>query len=150
MATKAELEAEVDQLKAQLAEQNPDLSAINAELDQLRVDLDKVVHERDYNFDKNKELQAQVDEMTQMAAQDAQKELDLQQQVDSLKQDLKVAQDALAAPSASGCVGDHVSLDGDKYDIIWRSTVKDLSYEGYLKKNVDENQTALVIAKHGG
>ena len=134
MATKAELEQEVEQLKAQLAANTPpDVAALTAELDQLKADLDGACDERDV-----------------ASAQNA----DLQQQLDAVKQDLKVAQDALAAKPAAPVAGpvgaDRVVLDGKEYPILWRSTVKDMVWEGFKKGHLDENHTGLVIPKIGG
>jgi uncharacterized coiled-coil DUF342 family protein len=147
MATKAELEQEVEQLKAQLAANiPPDVAALTAELDKLKSDLDTVSDERDKAL-------ADVAELKQVADQDAQKELELQQQIDSLKKDLQVAQDALATKSeqsGSDIGPDRVVLEGKEYAILWRSTVKDLVFEGHFKKHTDENHTALVIEKIGG
>jgi chromosome segregation ATPase len=140
MATKAELEQEVEQLKAQLASATPpDVAALTAELDQLKADLDSACDERDA-------AAAQL-------ADESQKSADLQAQLDSVKSDLKVAQDALAAKAAkpSGAVGpDRVVLDGKEHPILWRSTVKDLVWEGFKKGHLDENHTGLVIPKIGG
>lgn len=153
MATKAELEQEVEQLKAQLSSgQPPDVATMTAELDKLRLDLDAVSDERDQAAADLAKSQAEVEELKKMSDQDSQMELELQQQLDSVKQDLQVAKDALAAKDATGPApeGNHVSVDGTTYDILWRSTVKDLVYEGYHKRHVDENCTAIVIQKAGG
>lgn len=148
MATKAELEQEVEQLKAQLAAGlPPDVVAMTAELDKLRLDLDSVADERDKAAADLKSCQDQLGGAEQDYA-------DLQKQLDSVKKDLQVAQDAAAqkpAAPASACGdGNHAMVDGKSYDILWRSTVKDLVYEGYHKRHVDENHTALVVAKAGG
>ncbi len=153
MATKAELEQEVEQLKAQLASGTPpDVAAMTAELDQLKANLEAVSDERDQAAADLAKSEAEVEELKKMADQDSQAELELQQQLDSVKQDLQVAKDALAAKEATGPVaeGNHASVDGKTYDILWRSTVKDLVYEGYHKRHVDENCTAIVIEKVGG
>lgn len=157
MATKAELEQEVEQLKAQLASgQPPDTVAVAAELDQLKVDLIAVSDERDQAAADLAKAQAEVEELKKAQDQDnadsAQVLDQLQQQLDSVKKDLQVAQDSLAAKEATGVLpdGNHALVDGTTYDILWRSTVKDLVYEGYHKRHVDENQTAIVIAKVGG
>lgn len=153
MATKAELEQEVEQLRIQLSAEKPDLAAINTEIDQLKTDLGKAVSERDYNWTKLQEVQTElVDSQTQLQAAGqvvTKSSADLGEALSKVD-DLQKQLDAVKSAPAEGCDGNHVSLDGEKYDIIWRSTVRDLSVEGYHKRNVDENQTAIVIAKHGG
>jgi hypothetical protein len=95
---------------------------------------------------------ADVSELKKMSDQDAQKELDLQQQLDAVKKDLQAAKDSLAAvPTAGGDVGrDRAVLEGVEYEILWRSTVKDLVWEGFKKGHLDENHTGIVISKIGG
>jgi hypothetical protein len=68
--------------------------------------------------------------------------------VKELKAKLKASEDKDAGLPL--CDGNHVFIDGGKYDIIWRSTVRDLAVEGYQKRNVHEDQTAVVIVKSGG
>ena len=43
----------------------------------------------------------------------------------------------------------YVLLDGKKYDLVHRNTVRELA-EDMKKRYVDENLTAVVINKHGG
>ena len=175
MATKAELEAEVEQLKAQLASgQPPDVAAMTAELDKLKADLDALSDEKAQLLDQLQKVtdsalqgnavledalkasaaqKADLDELKKVTDQDAQEIVQLHQQLDALKQDLQVAQDALKDEPLTPeerFDGHHVVLDGAKHDIIWRSTVKDLAVEGYHKRHVDEDMTAVVIRKPGG
>lgn len=94
------------------------------------------------------------------SAEDLQKEnLDLKDTIESLKNDLKVAHDTIsqmqrdaaapAAKSASCSDADHVVLDGVLYDVTHRNTVKELAND-YHKRLVREENTAVVIEKHGG
>lgn len=160
MATKADLEQEVEQLKAQLASGlPPDAVAMTAELDKLKADLEAVSDERDKagldlatcqaQLAASGDLDAKVSAALTQALLDKD---DLAKQLAAVKQDLQVAQDAAAQKPAAGpvCEGNHASVDGKTYDILWRSTVKDLVYEGYHKRHVDENHTAIVVAKVGG
>jgi hypothetical protein len=104
-------------------------------------------------------LQAQVAEL-QAALADASSKLEasdgaLKRAKDGWKSDVKELKSKLKASEDKDaglplCDGNHVFIDGAKYDIIWRSTVKDLSIEGYQKRGVGESQTAIVIVKEGG
>lgn len=104
-------------------------------------------------------LKAQVAEL-QAALSDATDKLEKAEKAlkgakNGWKSDVKEMQaklDAAAAANADKpvCEGHHVFLDGQKHDIIWRSTVKDLSIEGYQKRGVNESATAIVIVKEGG
>lgn len=185
MPTKPELEAEVEQLKSELASATPpEVAVVQAELDKIKTDLQAVSDERDAAVkdkddalsqlaaeqDSNHKLQDQVaadgsasaalqasvtDLQAQLAAADEQVtkgSSDLGSALSKIDELQKKLDDALAAGpvAAPSADSNHVALDGVIHDIIWRSTVKDLSIEGYQKRNVDENATAIVIQKHGG
>jgi len=98
-------------------------------------------------------LKAQVSELQAALKKSS---ADLKKAKDGWKSDVAELKGQLAAakkaavPAADACDGNHVSLDGAKYDIIWRSTVKDLAIEGYQKRHVSEAATAIVIVKEGG
>lgn len=159
MSTKPELEAEVEQLKAQLAalqttppaEGQPvpgadvqKLAEMGNELEQLKADIQKTADERDVALVEVSRLEAEVADYSEKMddiSTHLQNKLD---EVDQVSRELSVSRN-------EKCTGEnHVSLDGTKYDIIWRSTVRDVVYEGYHKRNIDENYTAIVVAKHGG
>jgi hypothetical protein len=79
----------------------------------------------------------------------------LRKHLESVQYDLQVARDSLevrgiSTPQVEENTEDHVILDGKRYQITWRSTVKDLDYEGLRKRYVAENDTAIVINKTGG
>jgi chromosome segregation ATPase len=155
MATKSELEAEVEQLRAQIAADKPaDLTEINLELDQLKRDLGKTVSERDYNWEQLQKSKAQAADLEDQLGKVTQSALEgndalkiATDQIADLRRDLDNAKAGVVGESGDK---NHVRLDGVTYDVIWRSTVRDLAVEGYQKRNLHEDQTAIVITKPGG
>lgn len=79
--------------------------------------------------------------------------------VSSLQKDLKVARDTIESTTRDTMAvedekaknpDNYVVLDNKRYSIVWRSTVHDLVFEGHFKRHVEEENTAVVIEKHGG
>lgn len=130
MASKAELEAEVERLRTELSDKTVSPEQIDEDVTSLKEELDRIVDERD---------------ALRLAC------TSLNTELDTVKRDLQVARDSLElktkAPSEEVPSDDCVILGGQKYPIIWKSSVKGLAYEGYQMRRVEEFLTALVIKK---
>lgn len=132
MATKAELEVEVEKLNAEL------LSLREKTVDQSP--LVKQLQDELASKDSTLEVVQNINS-------------ELEDQVASMAAEIQNLMGQLAKNKAKTEIVDssnRVYLDGKVYEVLWRSTVKDMVYEGYHKRHLDENHTAVVIAKIGG
>lgn len=77
------------------------------------------------------------------------------QEISDLQKELAIARDfrenkalaeAVAPDSGPVSSGDYVCLKGEKYALVWQSTVKDLVFEAYFKKEVHDDAVAVVLS----
>lgn len=140
MPTKPELEAEVENLKKELADLKAgDTTGMTAELDKLKVDLSALSDERDSlkaNLDKAHEDYLALGKQAMDATALAQK---AGEELTALKE--------VAAKEAVSCLdGDHVMWKGQVYEVHHSNSVKELAID-MNKRQVSEVLTALVIDK---
>lgn len=142
MATKAELEAKVAELEAKLAATTPD--AVVTPADQAESDLIQGLKDQVAGLQANltqaeNSLEAASEEV---AARDA--------EIERLTKELALARDFRDEKEpVIGTTQNVVFLDGQEFPVIHRNTVRELVQDFY-KKEVDEEHTAVVIAKTGG
>lgn len=163
MASKAELEKEVTELREKLAGlTNADTPALLARVDQLKSDLDSAAAERDEAIKKSGLLAIELDStkrfLTEARAEVSEKVRSferLQTTYDTLELDRTFLQGQVnklesMLNNLPETAKDSAPIDGVWHKVIWRSTVKDLVYDGYHKRHVPEDATVLVVQKTGG
>lgn len=131
MASKVELEAEVERLRAELADKSASPEQVDADVTSLKEELDRVVDERDALRTQTAQLKAQLD---------------------ATQKDLTVARDSLelARKGGGSCSGDHTMVEGVKYPIVYRQMLKEFVNDFFKKMTPHEDFTVLVIPKIGG
>lgn len=131
MASKAELEAEVERLRSLVKEKEFPIE-VDEEISTLKEELQRVVDERDALRTQSTTLRTEKEH--------ALEQLKKKTEELSLKSEKKVS-----------CEGeDHVILDGVRYPILHRNMVKEFINDFYRRMVPDELFTAIVVGKIGG